>query len=95
MRTAQELGPASQNTQVISGLKATQIQSCSGQHSLVVSASGDDQKVVGSNPIRVIRNISALTAPTQSWQCYGPHGKALTPQSSFIYLTDATLRVLL
>ena len=34
-------------------------------------------------------------APTQSWKCYGPHGKAGTMQPSFIHFTDVSLRVLL
>ena len=34
-------------------------------------------------------------APTQSWECYGPNGKAGTTQPSFIHFTDASLRVLL
>ena len=29
-------------------------------------------------------------APTQSWECYGPNGKAGTTQPSFIHFTDAS-----
>ena len=31
----------------------------------------------------------------QSWECYGPSGKAGTTQPSFIHFTDASFRVLL
>ena len=49
-----------------------------------------------SNPIRVMWDFSAQRpAPTQSWECYGPSGKAGTTQPSFIHFTDASLRVLL
>ena len=34
-------------------------------------------------------------APTQSWMCYGPSGKAQTTQMSFICFKGASLRVLL
>ena len=53
------------------------------------------RKVWGSNPIRVMWNFRPWPAPTQSWECYGPNGKAGTTQPSFIHFTDAFLRVLL
>ena len=34
-------------------------------------------------------------ASTQSWECYGPSGKAGTTQLSFIHFMDASLRVML
>ena len=34
-------------------------------------------------------------ASTQSWECYGPSGKAGATQLSFIHFTNASLRVLL
>ena len=47
--------------------------------------------------VRIQGDFSALTcsAPTQSWKCYGPSGKAGTTQLSFIHFTDASFRVLL
>ena len=45
---------------------------------------------------RVVVGFSALTAAsTQSWECYGPSGKAGTTQTSLVHSRDASLRVLL
>ena len=39
----------------------------------------------------VMWDFSAQTVPFQSWECYGPSGKAGTTQPTFIHVTNASL----
>ena len=50
---------------------------------------------VKTTSVKLRQQGSFPVALTQSWECYGPHGKAGTTQPTFMHFTDTSLRVLL
>ena len=75
-----ELGPSTRSSSAL-GFFATRARPLN----TFVKTTSVKMRQLGSFPM----------AQTQSWECYGPHGKAGTTQPTLIHFTDASLRVLL
>ena len=67
-----------------------------GPRSVVVSVLDCGSETLGFESHQShVGGFQPWPAPTQSWECYGPSGKAGTTQLNFIHFADASLRVLL
>ena len=63
-----------------------------GSRSIVVSASKCKSGLGFQSHQSHVGFFQPWLAPTQSWECYGPNGKAGTTQLSFIHFNDESLK---
>ena len=74
-------------------LICTKLQCCTSPCSIALQTAG--WKALGSNPIRVTWDFSALAGSYPELVCFGPSWKAWSTQPSFIHIMDASESVAL